>query len=281
MANRAGTLAAAVCLAALMTGEALAQESVNDPWEGFNRDLFAVHEAIDQAALEPLARGYRAATPGFFRAGVTNFLRNLRAPVVLANDVLQGELPRAGTTVARFGVNSTIGVAGLVDVASRMGLEHHDEDFGQTMAVWGVDSGPYVFVPVLGPTTVRDGLGRAVDVAFNPLTWAEFDGEDELRVTTGVLGGLSAREGLIEVIDDVRATSIDPYVSFRVGYALSREAAIANGRNADADSTNFDPTLDDEIRAISAGEDAEGMSAPPPDNPEPQSPASDEPSSPE
>ncbi|MDX2236792.1 MAG: VacJ family lipoprotein [Hyphomonadaceae bacterium] len=252
MSHRAALLAAA-CLLACGATPALAQETLADPWEGTNRQLFALHEGIDQAVLEPAARGYRAATPGFFRTGVTNFLRNLRGPVVLANDLLQGELPRAGTTAARFGINTTIGLGGLVDVADRFGFEHHDEDFGQTLAVWGVEPGPYVFVPVLGPSTVRDSFGRVIDTALSPLTWAEFDGETEFGATRGVLTGLSARESLLETIDGVRASSFDPYVDFRVGYALTRAAAIQNGRDDGQDSTNFNPSVDDEISAISQG----------------------------
>ena len=244
---------AAACLAALSVGEAAAQESLSDPWEGTNRHLFAIHESVDQAVLEPVARGYRAGTPGFFRAGVNNFLRNLRGPVIFANDVMQGELPRAGTTAARFGINSTVGLAGLVDVADHMGLERHDEDFGQTLAVWGVDPGPYVFVPLMGPTTVRDAFGRVVDVGLSPLTWAEFDGESEFLAARTVLGGVSTREQLLETVDSVRGSAIDPYVDFRVGYGLAREAAIQNGRDVGQDSSNFDATMDDEISALSQG----------------------------
>ena len=217
----------AACLAA--PGAAGAQEAQSDPWEGFNRNMFVVHESVDQAVLEPVARGYRAITPRPVRHGVLNFLRNLRGPVIFANDVLQGEFGRAGTTAARFGVNTTIGIAGVFDPASRMGLERHDEDFGQTLAVWGVDSGPYIFVPLLGPTTVRDGAGRIVDVALDPLTWAEFDEVDEVRIGRTVLAGVAARELVLETVDDIRRDSPDPYVTIRSSYGLLRESAIQNG----------------------------------------------------
>ncbi len=142
---------------------------VSDPWEHFNRSLYSVHDGVDRAVLEPVARGYRAVTPGFFREGVRNFLHNLRSPVIFANDVLQGQFRRAGITAARFGINTTLGIVGVLDPASGMGLESHDEDFGQTLAVWGLDAGPYIFIPVIGPTTVRDGIGSLVDLAFDPL----------------------------------------------------------------------------------------------------------------
>jgi len=200
-----------------------------DPWEGMNRDLFAVHTAVDNAVLEPVARGYRAVTPGPLRQGVSNFLRNLRSPVILANDVLQFEGERAVTTAARFGINSTIGIAGIFDPASSMGLERHDEDFGQTLAVWRVPSGPYVFVPLMGPTTVRDATGKIVDVVFDPLTWAEFDNIDEARMTRSALSALAARESVLDAVDALD-TVVDPYVSIRTSYGLLRESAIQNGQ---------------------------------------------------
>lgn len=229
----------AACLAAPTI--ASAQEAAGDPWEGFNRDLYAIHDGVDQAVLEPVARGYRAVTPGPLRAGVRNVLRNLRGPVIFANDVLQGEFGRAATTAARFGVNSTVGLVGIFDPATSMGLERHDEDFGQTLAVWGVDPGPYIFVPLMGPTTLRDGAGRIVDIAFDPLTWAEFDEVDEVRIARTALSALSARESVIETVDDIRRDSLDPYVTIRSAYGQLRQSAIQNGPADVEDLPEFEP----------------------------------------
>ena len=253
--------------AALMAapGVANAQEAQSDPWEGFNRDMFAVHESVDQAVLEPVARGYRAITPRPVRRGVLNFLRNLRAPVIFVNDVLQGEVRRAGTTAVRFGVNTTIGIAGVFDPATSMGLERHDEDFGQTLAVWGVDSGPYIFVPLLGPTTVRDSAGRMVDMAFDPLTWAEFDEVDEVRAGRGILTGVATRELVLETVDDIRRDSLDPYVTIRTSYGLLRESAIQNGPADVEDLPEFEDIdeapVSEEPEAPASGEDSQ-QSAP-------------------
>jgi len=227
MKRALSALGFAACLAA--PAIANAQEAQSDPWESFNRDMFAVHESVDRAVLEPVARGYRAITPRPVRRGVLNFLRNLRAPVIFANDMLQGEFGRAGTTAARFGLNTTIGVAGVFDPATSVGLERHDEDFGQTLAVWGVESGPYIFVPLLGPTTVRDGAGRIVDIVFDPLTWAEFDEVDQVRVGRTLLASVAARELVLETVEDIRRDSPDPYVTIRSSYGLLRESAIQNG----------------------------------------------------
>lgn len=214
--------------------------AISDPWEGLNRNLYAVHDGVDRAVLEPVARGYRAITPRPVRTGVLNFLRNLRGPVIFANDVLQGEVGRAGTTAGRFAINTTIGVVGLFDPATSMGLERHDEDFGQTLAVWGVESGPYIFVPLLGPTTVRDGAGRVIDTVFDPLTWADFDEVDEVRAGRTILAGVAAREQIIETVEGLRENSLDPYVSIRSSYALLRESAIQNGAENVQDLPEFE-----------------------------------------
>jgi phospholipid-binding lipoprotein MlaA len=238
-----GSLAAlavfAACLA--MPQRAQAQEYVYDPYEHFNRRMFAVHEAIDKAVLEPVARGYRAITPRPLRTGVGNFLSNLTSPVIFANDVLQGRFKRAGTTAARFGVNTTIGVLGFFDPAHAMlGLEHHDGDFGQTLAVWGVKSGPYLFIPVLGPTNLRDGAGQLVDLALDPINWAHFHNDNEWRVTRAVASGISTREALLDPIDDIRSSSIDPYVTIRSSYGLLRYSQIQNSRNGAQALPNFE-----------------------------------------
>lgn len=216
--------------------------SIPDPWEDFNRNMYSVNDAADHAVLEPVARGYRAVTPSFVRSGVSNFLHNLGSPVTFVNDLLQGQVKRAGVTVARLGINTTLGVLGLLDPATDFGFERHEEDFGQTLAVWGVGSGPYLFVPLVGPTTVRDGAGQIVDLAFDPLNWSRFNHDNEARVTRVVVGGVATREELLDPIDSVRRTSIDPYATIRATYQLSRESAIRNGLIDDEESPSLSDT---------------------------------------
>jgi phospholipid-binding lipoprotein MlaA len=226
---------------ALGAGTAHAQEAApGDPFEGFNRRVGAFNAGVDQAVLEPVAKGYRAVTPQFVRTGVSNALSNLAAPVTFANDVLQVEPTRAGTTLARFGINSTIGVVGLFDVAKGWGLEKHTEDFGQTLGRWGVPAGPYLVLPLLGPSSVRDAPARLVDIAFDPLNYAQFDGDDAFRVSRTVIGVVSAREGAIEAIESLYSTSIDPYVSVRSTYTLLRESAVQNGQTNVQDLPDFE-----------------------------------------
>lgn len=222
-------------------GEAHAQEvKTRDPLEPFNRAMFSFNEVVDKYALEPVAKGYRAVTPRLFREGVGNVLHNLRAPVTFANDVLQVSPKRAGTTFARFGINSTLGVVGVFDVASTFGLEKHSEDFGQTLGVWGAPSGPYLVLPILGPSTVRDSTGALVDIALNPINYAQFDGDDAFRASRTTLTILNARAGAIEAIQSVRDTSIDPYVSIRTTYLMLREASIRNGQTNVQDLPEFE-----------------------------------------
>jgi len=233
-------------LAVSAGGAAHAQEARQaDPLEPFNRSMFAFNEQVDKYVLSPVAHGYRAVTPKPVRTGVSNVLSNLNAPVVFVNDVLQASPKRAGTTFARFGINSTIGVAGIFDVASGAGLKKHSEDFGQTLGRWGVGQGPYIVLPLLGPSTIRDATGQVVDVAFNPLNYAEFDGDDATRIGIGVLEVVSARESAIEAIDDIYETSIDPYVSIRNGYLTFREGAVRNGQEDVQDLPDFEDTPSD------------------------------------
>jgi phospholipid-binding lipoprotein MlaA len=231
---------ALVLLSTAATAEAYAEEAVSDPFEGFNRAMFGVNETLDKAILEPVAKGYKAVTPTPVRSGVRNFLRNLKSPVILANDVLQAEPKRAGVTLLRFGVNTTVGVVGLFDVATPMGFERHDEDFGQTLGKWGVGPGPYLFLPLMGPMNIRDGVGNIADAAMDPISYAQFDGEDAFRISRGVLTALTARTDAIETIDSIRETSIDPYVTTRTTYALYRAAAIRNGRTDVQNLPEFD-----------------------------------------
>ena len=199
-----------------------------DPYESFNRDMYAVNDGLDRAILEPTAKGYRAVTNEPVRSGVRNFVGNLAEPKTFANQVLQGQVVPAASTVGRFVVNTTLGVVGIFDPATSMGLERRKEDFGQTLGVWGMASGPYLVLPVIGSTSPRDLVGFGVDLASNPLNFAQFDGDDATRVGVLAARGISAREDAIEVVDDLRATRLDPYSSVRRYHVISRASEIGN-----------------------------------------------------
>jgi phospholipid-binding lipoprotein MlaA len=155
--------------------EALAAyREANDPLEPMNRYFFDLNNFADEILMKPLAGWYYIALPNFAQDGIRNAVNNVRTPVILANDLFQGEFERAGTTFGRFLVNSTMGLGGLFDVAEKMGLERHDEDFGQTMAVAGVNEGPYLVLPLIGPSNPRDAFGKIVDAFLDPMTYLTF-----------------------------------------------------------------------------------------------------------
>lgn len=202
---------------------------VADPFETWNRGIYAFNATADRYVLEPAADAYRFALPRMARDSVRSFIDNLKSPVWFANDVMQGEWNRAGITARRFALNSTVGVAGLYDFADNVaGLPKHDEDFGQTLAVWGVDTGPYVMLPILGPSTVRDASGLVVDVALDPFTWAEFEGETAFFIGRTVADTIDIRERVDQAVELTRR-SADPYAQVRATYIQSRERRIANG----------------------------------------------------
>ncbi len=222
----------------LKAASATADTGVADPWEGFNRKMFAFNDSLDRNIMTPAAKGYRAVTHKKQRKGVRNFLANLKTPVILVNDLLQGEFGRAGDTLGRFVINSTVGFGGMGDPAERMGIAQHSEDFGQTLAVWGVGSGPYLVLPFMGPSTLRDGFGSGVDMATNPAFWLTTDPAMYYRFSTAGVGVVSAREPLIEPLDGIRTDSLDYYASIRSFYLQSRKREINNGR------TNFEDLPD-------------------------------------
>ena len=211
----------------------------NDPFEGFNRQMFAVNMSLDRNILKPVAKGYLS-VPQPVRASVRNFRNNLISPVTLTNDTLQGSWSRAGVSASRLLINTTVGVLGLFDPATAMGLPRHTEDFGQTLAVYGVPEGAYMYVPLLGPGPPRDMLGLIVDTGFNPITYMG-DNELESAVVSFSVGGVDARANNLGVIDEIERSSVDFYASVRSLYRQNRESEINNGE------TNLDelPDLDE------------------------------------
>ena len=202
--------------------------------------MFAFNEGVDKYAAEPAANVYAGVTTPWIRRRVTDFFDNLRTPIWFVNDTLQGNLPDAGRQVARFSINSTIGLVGLFDVAeSEFELEKESEDFGQTLAVWGVPEGPYVMLPLLGPSTLRDAPARLVDRAFDPLTWTRFEGDDTLRTTRIVTTVLDGRLKADEVLNRIR-TSPEPYVALRSSFLQNRRGAIDESEDPYADLPDFE-----------------------------------------
>ncbi len=221
------------------------EKSDNDPIEPLNRIFFEFNEILNAYLLGPLARGYNFALPGFMRDGISNFLKNLNGPVVLANDLLQFEFKRAYETSARLVVNSTAGVGGLIDVAERIGFKPHDEDFGQTLGAWGVGEGFYMVLPIFGPSNPRDGIGKLfVDSYLDPLgLWLDNTDRDELAWARTGVNGVVTYAGVVSDLDRMRETSVDFYGALRSLYRQKRAAEISNGTTS-VNLPNFDVEMD-------------------------------------
>ncbi len=207
--------------------------AVEDPLEPVNRAVFAFNTAIDKVAVRPATEVYDTLIPGFVRGRIRDFLFFLKTPVILTNDLLQADGDRAAVTTGRFVVNAIAGMGGLVDMAKRMGAPGHNNGFAQTFTVWGVGSGPYLVLPLLGPSTVTDATGAVVDWAVDPLRW-DID-EDTFTVARAGLEGLERRAALLGVLDNLEKTSVDYYIAVQSSY-MQRRQAVLDKRDPDAPS---------------------------------------------
>ena len=202
-------------------------EEISDPFEDLNRDIFIFNEKLDETLLKPAAIVYRKVTPQFARSGVTNFFNNLEEIDTTINQVLQGEIKYAFNDAGRFVINTTIGLFGLIDVASKMGLERHEEDFGQTLGVWGFNSGPYIMIPFLGPSNPRDLLSRPIS-SFLSGTFAMED--DDVKITLVGIDAIETRERLLDAETLIIG---DKYIFVKDAYVQSRAYEINNGSSED------------------------------------------------
>ncbi|HEX3860427.1 MAG TPA: VacJ family lipoprotein [Stellaceae bacterium] len=226
-------LAASGCAAPASSGGApgsaqtAADDGFNDPYENTNRAIFDFNTSVDHAVLAPVARTYRTVLPQPVRQSVHDFLQNLNGPVIFANDVLQGDPKLAGTTLARLAVNTTVGVGGMFDVASRMGLPYHWNDLGVTLGTWGIGEGPYLVVPVFGPSNPRDLVGKVGDGFADPgnivagnanVLWATF--------ARAAADGVDQRQRNLDSLEQIERTSLDYYATIRSLYRQQRQAEM-------------------------------------------------------
>ena len=215
-------------------------QGISDPLEKTNRKIFKFNNAVDHAVINPIIRGYRDVAPPPVRTGLRNFLRNLKSPTTFANKLLQGDFSGAGDVVIRALVNTTVGIGGLIDVAGHHGIKYEPEDFGQTMAVWGVPNGPYLVVPILGPSSLRDYAGYFVDAYADPLRiYLHNIHEDGWYYAKLGADYLDLRDSVMDVLADLEKSSIDYYAAVRSTYYQRRQAMIRN-EAASASTTNFD-----------------------------------------
>jgi phospholipid-binding lipoprotein MlaA len=222
---RLGSLMALVGLSLMPAMSQAASEE--DPWESFNRPIFRFNDTLDTYALKPIAQGYQAVTPQFLEDGIHNVFGNIGDVGNLANNVLQGKLHDAGVDTGRLIFNTTFGLLGFFDVAKHMGLQKNDEDFGQTLGVWGVNSGPYLVIPFLGPSTVRDATGRVPDSLLTPYPYIDH------VPTRNVTRGVNVIDTRASLLSAERLISGDKYIFIRNAYLQSREFKVKDGEVED------------------------------------------------
>ncbi|MBO6837879.1 MAG: VacJ family lipoprotein [Alphaproteobacteria bacterium] len=208
-------------------------DEANDPVQPLNEAIFEFNMAVDRAVLRPVAQAYEFILPDLVRDGVRNFLRHIKTPVILANDLMQGDIDRAGETMGRFIFNTVAGFGGVFDVAGEAGIEYHQEDFGQTLAVWGVEEGPYLMLPFIGPSSGRDAIGIIVDAGLDPLRWWGYNSDDFVIENNGLIRtvaeAVDTRSRNYKQLEDLEETSLDFYATVRSLYRQQRESLIRNG----------------------------------------------------
>ncbi len=262
-AKRISTLAVAAGMVGLLGGCATSGNP-KDPIEGFNRAMFSFNEGLDKVIIKPVAQGYEAALPSPIRTGVTNFFANIADVFIAVNNLLQGKVPEAAGDAGRFVVNSTIGILGVFDVATEMGLEKHEEDFGQTFGRWGVGPGAYVVIPFFGPRDVRDTVGLVLDVKADPV--ANVD-HIATRNTLLAVRIVSDRANLLPADKVIEEAALDKYSYMRDAYLQRRRSLIYDGN---APREREDAEAEDMERPAVAAEPAPAESAAAPRAEEPK-----------
>lgn len=252
-------IAASVCAVLVLSACASAPQDkaereayleANDPIEPFNRGVFKVNKAVDDGVIKPVSTIYQDAVPETIRKAVRNFLNNLRSPVILANNLMQGDVEGAKVTLARFMTNTIAGLGGIADPAAEMGAKYRNEDFGQTLAVWGVSEGPYVMLPILGPSNPRDALGIVVDTLIDPVGHIIGGVAETTEGTTRAgMTGVDLRSRNIKNLEELEKSSLDFYTTIRSLYRQLRTDAIKNG---ETDETIPTPgiTFEDELPRV-------------------------------
>jgi phospholipid-binding lipoprotein MlaA len=242
----------AFTLSACVTLPPNSQRAPQDPWESWNRGVYRVNDKLDRAIAKPVAKTYVRIVPQTLRTGVSNFLDNLTTPTVMLNDALQGKLKAAANDLGRFLMNTTFGLGGVFDPATPAGLNHNNEDFGQTLGVWGVHPGPFVELPLLGPSDLRDAPARLVDSYTNPHAYIR-----NVPIKWGLYGVylVDARANLLS-LDETLKNVYDPYAFVRDAYLQRRAYLVSDGKVSEEE-----PLLDPE--ADSQGADKPVTPSPP------------------
>jgi phospholipid-binding lipoprotein MlaA len=254
------TVMCATALCACVTLPPDRPRAPQDPWESWNRGVYKFNDAVDRAIAKPVATTYVKVVPPPIRLGVSNFFANLDTPTVLINDALQGKFLAAANDLGRFVLNSTVGLGGILDPATAAGLDKNDEDFGQTLGKWGVHPGPFVELPVLGPSDLRDAPGRLVDTYTNPRQYIKND-----WIKYGLyLPDLTDRRAALLPLDETLKNVYDPYAFVRDAYLQRRAYLVSDGKVTE--EPLVDPDADLPVDTTPGG----GKPPPPPPPPPPK-----------
>jgi phospholipid-binding lipoprotein MlaA len=259
-----------ICLLLVFAGCASVpsgKPDARDPWERFNRSVFRFNESLDRAIARPVAKGYVKVTPRVLRTGVSNFFSNLETVPNIVNDLLQGKMSQAGRDSGRFLLNSTLGLGGLFDPASSAGFEQGDEDLGQTLGKWGVKSGPYVMLPILGPSSVRDAFSRAADTYIEPVAYLS---DESTRYIIRGVDLLDQRASLLELDAQLERT-FDRYAFIRNAWLQRREYQVKDG-DVDDQSMELEEGFMDDPAADPAPETDDAQAPAEPAEPAPPPP---------
>jgi phospholipid-binding lipoprotein MlaA len=257
-ARHALAIIVAATLCACVTLPPNSPRSPQDPWESWNRGVYKFNDAIDRGIAKPVARAYVRVVPKPVRTGISNFFANLNTPTVMINDALQGKFMAAANDLGRFLLNSTVGIGGLLDPATSAGLDRNDEDFGQTLGHWGVHSGPFIELPLLGPSDLRDVPGLVVDSYTNPRQYVR---NTDVKYGLIALNLLERRASLLP-LDSTLKNVYDPYVFIRDAYLARRAFLVSDGKITEEPLIDPEPDSKDSSSAPSAAPPAARPSAP-------------------
>lgn len=223
-------LVSTIALSACASNNDMTQQDIYDPLEPYNRAVFAINDGLDTALLNPLTEVYRFVVPDPFRVAISNFLSHIKSPVYLANELLQGDLDGAALVTKRLVLNTFTGFGGILDTASWEGMDYEPEDFGQTLASWGVGSGPYIVLPLFGPSTTRDSVGMLADMAMDPVNWYGWNhSENDITHVRAGATLLSTKDKYMDLQQDLKSSSLDYYAAVRSVWMQRRQSLINDG----------------------------------------------------
>ncbi|MFR3313413.1 MAG: VacJ family lipoprotein [Alphaproteobacteria bacterium] len=248
------TVAVMVACVAACASSATEQHEYDDPFEGYNRAMFSFNYQVDKYVIKPVAEGYRAVTTPFIRERISSVIDNLKEPISAGNHLLQADPEASVKSLSRFVINSTLGLVGMFDVAEGWGLPKDKTTFNETFAKWCIPQGPFIVLPLLGPSTPRAATGMALDFVFDPVYWATYQDanvHDKASWGYAIAQGITAREAALDILDDLERNSVDFYATMRSAYLQNQnKLKCFNDVSKDENTYDFDFGIEDEDAAF-------------------------------